>query len=158
MQPVTRSHQFTRTGSQLTPNLLRLVADWAASTAFRSPTSAGVSGHPLAGRAPSPVRPFRKNKDWESLAARSIMGGSVSRKGPARKMHKFSAASPKSLGLTVLRLRRPPQRTMQYACGGRPTASGCPRAWGVPALRVAHSSRRFRRFVTRTYAYSGLAK
>jgi len=33
-------------------------------------------------------------------------------------MHKFSTASPKALGLTVLRLRRPPQRTLQYACGG----------------------------------------
>ncbi len=43
-------------------------------------------------------------------------------------MHKFSTASPKALGQTVLRLRRPPQRTIQYACGGRP-ASGCPRAW-----------------------------
>ncbi len=36
----------------------------------------------------------------------------------ARIMHKFSTASPKSVGLTVLRLRRPPQRTLQYACGG----------------------------------------
>ncbi len=36
----------------------------------------------------------------------------------ARIMHKFSTASPKSLGLTVLRLRRPPQRTLQYAFGG----------------------------------------
>jgi len=36
----------------------------------------------------------------------------------ARIMHKFSTASPKAPGLTVLRLRRPPQRTIQYACGG----------------------------------------
>ena len=69
-----------------------------------------------------------------------------------RIMHKFSTASPKSLGLTVRPAKRVPTPSASSAypivrLQGSPTRKRVP-----PPL----SGRRFRRFVTRTYALYGL--
>ena len=64
---------------------------------------------------------------------------------PARSMHTFSTAAPKSSGVLH-----------DYATRKRvPPASS---TYRTVRLRVAHSDRRFRCFVTRTYAHSGLVE
>ncbi len=65
-------------------------------------------------------------------------------------MHKFSTASPKSLVLTVLhdpQAGAPGLLSVPYS-----TLAGADPKAGALARGAAHSGRRFRRFVTRTYA------
>ncbi len=107
----------------------------------------------------SPLNPLQPHKtkienthNGDTKNAIRVMVGSSQLLTVARIMHKFSTAAPKSLALTVrpTRARVPPTRKrvpLSLLSVPYSTLAGASVTRGA-----THSGRRFRRFMTRTYA------